>query len=122
MQAVRVEKSFRISHMPPVGTSRTMSTLSTEGATEKLKPNLQFEDPAGSRNTGREEQLARRVAVPRESPRCVEFLARIPAYDRLGVVYWRLSALRACGAVGSALPWHGRGREFESHQVHQNVS
>ena len=29
---------------------------------------------------------------------------------------------RACGAVGSALPWHGRGREFESHQVHQNIS
>src|ERR1700741_100015 len=29
------------------------------------------------------------------------------------------SAERACGAVGSALPWHGRGREFESHQVHQ---
>src|SRR5437016_2539415 len=28
----------------------------------------------------------------------------------------------ACGAVGSALPWHGRGREFESHQVHQNAS
>src|SRR5271165_4654131 len=28
----------------------------------------------------------------------------------------------ACGAVGSALPWHGRGREFESHQVHQSVS
>src|SRR5512138_2592773 len=28
----------------------------------------------------------------------------------------------ACGAVGSALPWHGRGREFESHQVHQNLS
>src|SRR5581483_2142045 len=25
----------------------------------------------------------------------------------------------ACGAVGSALPWHGRGREFESLQVHQ---
>src|SRR5579862_7781493 len=32
------------------------------------------------------------------------------------------SAERACGAVGSALPWHGRGREFESHQVHQNIS
>src|SRR5260370_5725931 len=30
--------------------------------------------------------------------------------------------MRACGAVGSALPWHGRGREFESHQVHQNIS
>ena len=27
----------------------------------------------------------------------------------------------ACGAVGSALPWHGRGREFESHQVHQTL-
>ncbi len=27
--------------------------------------------------------------------------------------------VRACGAVGSALPWHGRGRGFESHQVHQ---
>ena len=25
----------------------------------------------------------------------------------------------ACGAVGSALPWHGRGRGFESLQVHQ---
>src|SRR5207302_6387067 len=32
------------------------------------------------------------------------------------------STERACGAVGSALPWHGRGREFESHQVHQKVS
>src|SRR5262249_14085139 len=26
----------------------------------------------------------------------------------------------AFGAVGSALAWHGRCREFESHQVHQN--
>ena len=25
----------------------------------------------------------------------------------------------ACGAVGSALPWHGRGRRFEPVQVHQ---
>src|SRR3954451_7499175 len=24
----------------------------------------------------------------------------------------------ACGAVGSALPWHGRGRRFEPVQVH----
>ncbi len=24
----------------------------------------------------------------------------------------------ACGAVGSALPWHGRGRRFEPDQVH----
>ncbi len=28
----------------------------------------------------------------------------------------------ACGAVGSALPWHGRGRRFEPDQVHQNPS
>jgi hypothetical protein len=26
----------------------------------------------------------------------------------------------ACGAVGSALPWHGRGQGFESLQVHQS--
>ena len=25
----------------------------------------------------------------------------------------------ACGAVGSALPWHGRGRRFDPDQVHQ---
>src|SRR5579871_1728209 len=29
------------------------------------------------------------------------------------------SSERACGAVGSALPWHGRGRRFEPDQVHQ---
>ena len=28
----------------------------------------------------------------------------------------------ACGAVGSALPWHGRGQWFESLQVHQSPS
>ena len=26
---------------------------------------------------------------------------------------------RACGAAGSALPWHGRGRRFDPDQVHQ---
>src|SRR5271170_1952942 len=31
----------------------------------------------------------------------------------------RLCFSRACGAVGSALPWHGRGRRFEPDQVHQ---
>jgi hypothetical protein len=31
----------------------------------------------------------------------------------------RKTAARACGAVGSALPWHGRGRRFEPDQVHQ---
>src|SRR5713226_8178926 len=28
----------------------------------------------------------------------------------------------ACGAAGSALPWHGRGRRFDPDQVHQNSS
>src|SRR5665213_1386357 len=35
-------------------------------------------------------------------------------YDERVVSAW------ACGAVGSALPWHGRGQGFESLQVHQN--
>jgi molybdopterin-binding protein len=26
----------------------------------------------------------------------------------------------ACGAAGSALPWHGRGRRFDPDQVHQS--
>src|SRR5260370_39862386 len=28
----------------------------------------------------------------------------------------------ACGAAGSALPWHGRGRRFDPGQVHQILS
>src|SRR5258708_16549819 len=28
----------------------------------------------------------------------------------------------ACGAAGSALPWHGRGRRFDPDQVHQFLS
>ncbi len=41
---------------------------------------------------------------------------------RAGMIKWKIASgtMWACGAVGSALPWHGRGREFESHQVHQN--
>src|SRR5580698_509724 len=31
----------------------------------------------------------------------------------------QFSRVWACGAVGSALPWHGRGQGFESLQVHQ---
>src|SRR5438552_13986276 len=30
-----------------------------------------------------------------------------------------LSTKWACGAAGSALPWHGRGRRFDPDQVHQ---
>src|SRR5436309_2734801 len=40
----------------------------------------------------------------------------------VSICYIRRNPPRACGAVGSALPWHGRGREFESHQVHQNFA
>src|SRR5438552_4527398 len=29
-----------------------------------------------------------------------------------------LSTKWACGAAGSALPWHGRGRRFDPDQVH----
>jgi hypothetical protein len=35
------------------------------------------------------------------------------------MIYWKMYAGWACGAVGSALPWHGRGRRFEPDQVHQ---
>ena len=28
----------------------------------------------------------------------------------------------ACGAAGSALPWHGRGRRFDPDQVHQSIN
>ena len=28
----------------------------------------------------------------------------------------------ACGAAGSALPWHGRGRRFDPDQVHQTIN
>src|SRR4029077_9967002 len=34
------------------------------------------------------------------------------SFTRLRRVVW------ACGAVGSALPWHGRGRRFDPDQVH----
>src|SRR6266481_7866389 len=32
---------------------------------------------------------------------------------------FRLYKAWACGAAGSALPWHGRGRRFDPDQVHQ---
>src|SRR5487761_2131598 len=38
-----------------------------------------------------------------------------PVYVKLAV-----SLKWACGAVGSALPWHGRGRRFEPVRVHQS--
>ncbi len=31
------------------------------------------------------------------------------------------SIMWACGAAGSALPWHGRGHRFDPDQVHQNT-
>jgi hypothetical protein len=32
----------------------------------------------------------------------------------------RTSGKWACGAAGSALPWHGRGRRFDPDQVHHS--
>src|ERR1700729_1260717 len=32
------------------------------------------------------------------------------------------SAMWACAAAGSALPWHGRGRRFDPDQVHQSLN
>jgi hypothetical protein len=39
-----------------------------------------------------------------------------PVSENENVVYLRSWA---CGAAGSALPWHGRGRRFDPDQVHQ---
>ena len=44
-----------------------------------------------------------------------ENVGAYPDVGYLSVVKW------ACGAVGSALPWHGRGRRFEPDQVHQFI-
>ena len=38
---------------------------------------------------------------------------------RVGENHHRPSTQWACGAAGSALPWHGRGRRFDPDQVHQ---
>ena len=48
--------------------------------------------------------------------RIVKIVAEIRGVLRLtlDLVSW------ACGAVGSALPWHGRGQGFESLQVHHH--
>ena len=48
------------------------------------------------------------VCVPSEVSRLID-----PGVMENGPARW------ACGAVGSALPWHGRGRRFEPVQVHQ---
>src|SRR6202044_3540481 len=49
-------------------------------------------------------------------------LARWLARARFVLFSGRNCLLRACGAVGSALPWHGRGRRFEPVRVHHNFS
>src|ERR1044071_33460 len=82
--------------------------------------------------------MVRRRARQEESPIDIRQSRRMAAGARLNVISlilggdetglsmrvalaaWYIGVReRACGAVGSALPWHGRGREFESHQVHQ---
>src|SRR5437016_1720890 len=57
-----------------------------------------------------------RVVLPE---RCEASSRRQPETQVHCCAYGILEKKWACGAVGSALPWHGRGREFESHQVHQ---
>ena len=48
-----------------------------------------------------------------------EFERRLDRFSRCDVKYWSLRDwVRACNAVGNALQSHWRGREFESHQVH----
>src|ERR1700734_3446850 len=44
------------------------------------------------------------------------------AFDGLGMLQQNKRCcppLWACGAAGSALPWHGRGHRFDPDQVHQ---
>src|SRR5665213_3279082 len=57
----------------------------------------------------------------RRGPRIVFIVGCRPGVARFGQCYDVTNFLVwACGAVGSALPWHGRGQGFESLQVHQN--
>ena len=44
---------------------------------------------------------------------------RLKRVEAGGILRVSIRLVWACGAVGSALPWHGRGRRFEPDQVHQ---
>src|SRR5258708_28090259 len=69
---------------------------------------------------------ARKTQILAKSSKCTkprrllvsEHLEILSFDDFPGVRENRLSRLWACGAVGSALPWHGRGRRFDPDQVH----
>src|SRR5260370_40428176 len=69
---------------------------------------------------------ARKTQIVAKSSKCTkpgrlfvsEHLEILSFDDFPGVRENRLSRLWACGAVGSALPWHGRGRRFDPDQVH----
>ena len=38
------------------------------------------------------------------------------------ILWYHSSVIRGIGAVGSALPWHGRGQRFESVMLHHEKS
>jgi hypothetical protein len=57
----------------------------------------------------------RALTIPAMWAKMIRVLPSIPIYRGFGFLLqsW------ACGAAGSALPWHGRGRRFDPDQVHQ---
>ena len=64
---------------------------------------------------GNKQKNPRALTIPVMWARMIRVLLSIPIR--------RASTFRlqswACGAAGSALPWHGRGRRFDPDQVHQ---
>ena len=50
------------------------------------------------------------LTIPEMWAKMIQHFPRHP--DSSGFRSW------ACGAAGSALPWHGRGRRFDPDQVH----
>ena len=52
-------------------------------------------------------------SLPHRPPREIDELASLRRQ-------WE-SSMWACGAAGSALPWHGRGHRFDPDQVHQGI-
>src|SRR6185437_16726744 len=53
-------------------------------------------------------------------PATVESLTNQTILNDNGYVEY-IPRMWACGAAGSALPWHGRGRRFDPDQVHHTV-
>ncbi len=56
------------------------------------------------------------VPKPKQKPVRFDLPRRIPENGTSPSSEW------ACGAAGSALPWHGRGHRFDPGQVHQQIN